>query len=260
MAKTGNFSQAGFTLLELTIVLLIIGTVLSGGVVVTAAMLTRMQTSETEHKLATIEEAILHYRRAFNRLPCPGDITIAPDAANFGMEAPDIGTCTGGTPAANFGPASTTVVAGGLPTVALQLEDDYAVDGWGRKFLYAVDTQFTSADAFDDIPITDVTTGAIVVNDTNDDPRTSAGAYVVVSFGPDKHGGFGRLGGAQRFDGDTTNTHQLENCDCDADAAATAFDSVFVQRAAGGNPALITDSFDDILVFGTRQHLLAADD
>lgn len=251
---------AGFTLLELTIVLLIIGVVLSGSVAVTSAMLTRRQADETEDKLAAIEKALLNYRRAFKRLPCPGDITIAPDAANFGMAAPDAGTCTGSAPAANFGPASSTVVAGGLPTATLQLEDEYAVDGWGRKFLYAVDTQFTEADAFVNIPITDATTGAITVNDTTGAARTAVGAYAVVSFGPDKHGSFGRLGGAVRFDGDSANAQQLENCDCDDDAAATAFDSVFVQRATGGTPGALTDSFDDIVVFKTRQHLLAADD
>ncbi len=251
---------SGFTILELTIVLLIIGVVLAGGVVVTSAMLTRQQTDETEAKLETIEEALLNYRRAFKRIPCPGDIIIAPDAANFGMEAPDTGTCTGSTPAANFGPASSTVVAGGLPTATLNLDDDYAVDGWGRKFLYAVDTQFTAVDAFVSIPISDVTTGAITVNDTNDDARTTTGAYVIVSFGPDKHGSYGRLGGTVRFDADSTNTHQLENCDCDSNAVATAFDNVFVQRAAGNTPGALTDSFDDIVVFKTRQLLLSADD
>src|SRR5690242_8346084 len=85
---------------------------------------------------------------AFNgRRPCPADGQYAINNANFGVEAATPGTCTGSTPAAPFGPdAGTSYVVGGtIPTKTLNISDDYAFDGWGRRMTYVVDTRATKA-------------------------------------------------------------------------------------------------------------------
>jgi prepilin-type N-terminal cleavage/methylation domain-containing protein len=137
---------AGFTLLEMSVVLVIIGVVLAGGMSMFTASLQKRQQQETRAKLDAIQQALYLYRLSANRLPCPADITLALGHANFGVEAANKGACTGGTPAAND--ASGNKVMGMVPTTTLQLPDDYATDGWGRRILYAVDKHFTASGGF----------------------------------------------------------------------------------------------------------------
>jgi prepilin-type N-terminal cleavage/methylation domain-containing protein len=90
-------SNGGFSLLELSIVLVIIalvtGMAISSGISVVA---TARQAATTQ-KMKAIDQALMAFRIANNRLPCPGDLTIAPGGANFGVEAGGSLACTTGT-------------------------------------------------------------------------------------------------------------------------------------------------------------------
>lgn len=104
-------SDNAFTLLELSIVLLIISVVMGGIMVIFSQSLDQRQVQETQVKMAAIQKALLDYRLAFNRIPCPADATQNMDATSnnyFGLEAANPGTCTAGTPAANFSIAAGT--------------------------------------------------------------------------------------------------------------------------------------------------------
>lgn len=104
-------SDKAFTLLELSIVLIIISVIMGGAMVLFTRSLDLQQTKETQFKMAAIQDALLKYRRAFNRIPCPADVTRTMDATSsnyFGIEGANNGTCTGGTPAANFSVTAST--------------------------------------------------------------------------------------------------------------------------------------------------------
>lgn len=106
-----KLNNKAFTLLELSIVLLIISVVMGGVMVVFNQSLEQKQTDETKVKMAAIQKALLDYRRAFSRIPCPADVTQLVDATSnnyYGIEAANNGTCIGGTPAANFSIAAIT--------------------------------------------------------------------------------------------------------------------------------------------------------
>jgi hypothetical protein len=118
----------------------------AGGMTVFSAALQKKQRVDTENKMVAIQKALLDYRNAMNRIPCPADITPALTSGNFGIEGATAGTCTGGTPAANF--SSGNNVQGMVPTKTLRLPDDYAFDGWGRRIMYAVDKRFTNTNGF----------------------------------------------------------------------------------------------------------------
>ena len=99
--------KRGFTLLEMSIVLAIISTVIGGMLAVIPGLIQALETEETQARQQAIQQALYDFRLAFNRIPCPADVTQAVDlnTANsnyFGIEAANPGTCTGGTPAANF--------------------------------------------------------------------------------------------------------------------------------------------------------------
>src|ERR1035441_7327500 len=71
----------GFTLLELSIVLALIGVVTGGSLVMLLAGLQNKQFNTTVARMDTIEKALMDYRRAYNRLPCPSDLTLTPTTA-----------------------------------------------------------------------------------------------------------------------------------------------------------------------------------
>ncbi len=100
-----------FTLLELSIVLVIISVIMGGVMMAFNQSLDQQQLVETQNKMAVIQKALLDYRRAFNRIPCPADVTSNMDATSnnyYGVEAANSSTCIGGTPAANFSIAAST--------------------------------------------------------------------------------------------------------------------------------------------------------
>src|SRR5206468_3078595 len=104
-----------------------IGVILYGSM---SILITSVQTTQVNSTVATmdaIEKALLNYRVAFNRLPCPSDLTTTATNANYGIEAANMGSCTGGSPAANFIAASGTA-EGGVPTRALRLPDSFMYD------------------------------------------------------------------------------------------------------------------------------------
>ncbi|MEZ5691795.1 MAG: prepilin-type N-terminal cleavage/methylation domain-containing protein [Rickettsiales bacterium] len=104
-------NRKGFTLLEMSIVLLVISVLLGGGLLIFDKALNQRQVDETKMKMDKIKETLLHYRLAFNRLPCPADATVQMDATSnnyYGVEAQNKGVCDG-TPAANFSVASSSV-------------------------------------------------------------------------------------------------------------------------------------------------------
>jgi prepilin-type N-terminal cleavage/methylation domain-containing protein len=135
----------GFSLLEMSVVLVIIGVVVAGGVAIIPKVLEKRQFDDTQARLKIVQQALLDYRKAYNRLPCPGDSTLAMSSANFGIEAATAGACTG-TPAAVTN--NNGVSFGMLPVRTLQLPDDMALDGWGRRIGYNVDTRYTNTNAF----------------------------------------------------------------------------------------------------------------
>jgi len=137
--------KAGFSLLEMGIVLLIIGMVAGSAAVLMNQQLENAQANETNQKMQVIQKTLLDFRRANNRLPCPANNTLSLMATSFGIEASNPGICT----EANQGTVENNNAKGGmLPVRTLNLPDDYAFDGWGRRFTYAADLRYTNTDGF----------------------------------------------------------------------------------------------------------------
>ena len=86
-------ARRGFTLLEMSIVLAIIGVIISGGMTIFSASLQKRQLQETQFKLKAIQKALYDFRIINNRLPCPADVTLALNSTNFGVEGATPGSC-----------------------------------------------------------------------------------------------------------------------------------------------------------------------
>lgn len=312
-------SKKAFTLLELSIVLVIISVVMGGAMMIFNQSIDKQQVQETQLKMVAIQKALLDYRRAFNRIPCPADATQDMDTTSsnyYGVEAANSGICTGGTPATNFSIAASTftgdianaskiitnvsstsglsigtivsgtdivagttissidsvtqitldtaatatssgvtisrntVVGGMVPTKTLRLPDDYAIDGWGQRIIYAVDVNLTSASGFSNVPVTDSATNRITVNDATGASKATSVVYLLLSHGKNRHGAYPRAGGSTRFANySSADADELTNCHCNSSAAATAFSTTFVQKP------ISIGAYDDLVLYATRADL-----
>lgn len=112
----------GFTLVELTIVLVIVGLLLG-----IAAQRNAAETSEARRQPENIREALLGYAMANGRLPCPAPATLPNSDAGAGVAA---------TP-----PCDNAGQHGVLPWVTLGMPE---TDPCGNRFTYTVSSAFTA--------------------------------------------------------------------------------------------------------------------
>lgn len=250
MAKKGssNQKQSGFTLLEITIVLVVSSLMLTTILPFITASLRNSQAEVTEERLEVIQNAIISYIPG-NGLPCPADVTLGLNTQHFGRQGGNgNGNCkNASTPDANW---NTGDVAGGMvPTKTLGLADEYAFDGWGQRIMYHVDQRLTDSSNFSSLG-----NGSLTVNDRHGAFRTAEAAYVLVSHGENGHGGY-TVSGVAKSAG-STNTEEQDNCNCDANAAFVSYDGSFVQSLGytdvASDPKAV---FDDVVHYKLLQHI-----
>lgn len=269
-----DVAKQGFTLVEMSIVLIIMSVVVGSGFALATRMNEREKEDVTLARLDAIEKALLDYRKANDRLPCPADGTVNPDNANYGIEAANSGSCDGGTPAANFTAAThatktvytdTTVVGGTVPIVTLGLPKEYGIDGWGNKFSYHIDARATERSAFSTYTISNGNCFNVIVDDlltwADDSDRNYLSfhaVYALISHGSDGHGAFSM--GGPRINSGTVNAFQQQNADYDDTGTATAYNNLFHQVPESEDPDTPRNRFDDIVRFKTRAQLRTAQD
>jgi prepilin-type N-terminal cleavage/methylation domain-containing protein len=254
--------RAGFTLLEISIVIVIISLIVGMVVPMSWSIIDGYRRTATIKRLDQIEDALMRYRVAYDRLPCPADPSLLTTSSNYGVEAANPGTCTGGTPAAKFtnttgSLAAKAVVEGAVPFKALGLAEDYMYDGWGRKFAYAVNYNVTGTRSMVDQTLSEQC--GITVNDASGNPRTTGALYSLVSFGQDGHGGYLKTG--NRLDAGSTNANELANCHCSTTPlAATTYNSTYVQMDRTEDPSSSADLFDDLVRYKMRWQMVTPED
>jgi len=128
---TATRRQSGFSLLELAIVLLIVGLMLSSAIMPLSSRVEQQRVTDTRNQLAVIQEALTGYALARDALPCP-----ATPASN-GQAAVSGGGCTRQH---GFVPAVTL----GLP--GAQNQDHLLLDAWGNPIRYSVSNSDVDGD------------------------------------------------------------------------------------------------------------------
>ena len=126
--------NAGFTLAEMAIVLLVVGLLLGGMLTTVSTQLDGRNNRDTLSRMEEIKNALIGYAQANGRLPCPADGTLATGATGAGLEevtSTVTNVCKSGNQYAV------------LPWATLGLPE---IDVWGRRFTYKV-VQPTFSDA-----------------------------------------------------------------------------------------------------------------
>ncbi len=254
--RTRGSRAPGFTLLELSLVLVIIGILIGVSVSSLRQPLESAALVATNNRMQMIRDALKAYKDLNGRLPCPADPTVGATAAGFGDENGTAGTCTGGGVKSGSG-----VVEGSIPFAALGLPAQYTFDGWKRRFVYTVYAEATRTDALRYYgPYTGADVG-ISVQDASGSLRDATYnkyIYLLMSYGKNGHGAYNRAG--TRINRGSTNTSEQTNCHCDASAVATAYSPTYIDREAAISSTSATDSVDDILLYQTFSQLRSPSD
>jgi type II secretory pathway pseudopilin PulG len=252
-------AAAGFSLVEMAIVTLLVGILLTMGLAALKATRDASAASQTRTKQNTIKDALIAYIRRNNRLPCADIDFGAPD----GVE----NRATAGDPTTACATAPSNARFGILPYVTLGLARDAAVDGWGNFFSYQVSntvtsTTFNPGTGFYVTPITNPnldwtlsanlrsgSSGELTVN-----TRDAAGAVVaaasnavavVVSHGPNGLGAYTVSGTRNSL---PAGADELDN---------TNGDTTYFWRVLTTNDAATGGAFDDYVMVLGADDLLA---
>lgn len=275
-------NSKGFTLIELTIVLVIIGILAYGGISVVSIQLDSAKIKQTKDKLDKIEKALQLYYETNGYLPCPGKGSYATSHASFGIEATHANT-TSDTTLSNATCAthidatiSTHTYMGVIPVRSLDLPDEFMMDGWNRRIAYAVSKHCTDPDnwtATDSLaapnaracvtetatsaPSNRATGGTLTIYDIDGASRTTeAAVYAVISYGKNGLGSYPMAGGTRKNTSSTSSTPELKNAKLSsASSGADAYtDLIFYDDFMADYTGAAT-YFDDIVRWKTAPQL-----
>ena len=151
--KSNMFSSrncVGFSLVEMSVVLVILGFVLAALLLPIQAQRTQLFQTQTENTLEIARKALLGYAQSKGRLPCPAtavNFQSNTDTGSGGQESP-LGGTHNVTPPSPAVP-NCTVSVGYLPAATLGIQptdpQGFAVDGWNNRIRYAVTANNNSA-------------------------------------------------------------------------------------------------------------------
>lgn len=214
-----SFKNKGFTLVEMTVVIVIIGLMLGGLLIPLSGQMDQRNYSKAQSDMSEIREALIGYGIANGYLPCPAI------SSSNGSEDRTGTTCT------------SNKRAGFLPWAELGLPK---LDSWGHIYRYSVDPDYSnsgnkiSLSEEGDITIWSRDSAGALIKLTND-PAIPA---VVVSFGKNGRHGFND-DGTQLTDTSATNVDE----DTNSSGTTTFISRDYSEVTSGGG------EFDDVVVW-----------
>jgi prepilin-type N-terminal cleavage/methylation domain-containing protein len=133
--------KQGFTLIEMTMVLLIIGLLIGSFIIPLGAQMDINNLKLTDQRLAQIKEALLGYAARNRRLPCPDTDTVFPKVRDGKENRKPDNSCDeeSNIPGQKF-------KEGDLPWADLGVDGK---DAWGNYFRYRADSKHTTPNAYD---------------------------------------------------------------------------------------------------------------
>ncbi len=223
-------AEAGFTLLEMAIIVVLGGILLSFLGAALLNFLHEAQIKTTEYRLEKVQTALGHYLSINGRYPCVANRTLGLDNNLSGREVTS--SCNGVAFPGTVKQAGVRI--GSVPTRTLNLPDEFIADAWGRKFTYAVTEVLATplqyrADA-----------GVITLRDDADSNIVTNAHYVVLSHGTTGDGGFPLGQSTVRSLPCPTSSLDRRNCD-DSDA--------IFRKTLVNSEANIVNFYDDYVYF-----------
>lgn len=289
MKLTVKFISKGFSLVELSIVILILGimTTATLNIYNTKAEIQKYQ--KTKNEMLVIQDALSTFFAVRGRLPCPADPSAAKSNTTFGKEQIDTSTqpasCkTTGTGMLSGALSSDVQYYGAVPTRTLGLPDSYISDEFNNRFGYVVQKAFINALAFNTKCLpghkaldentsqkyvcfraqasgsTNLSTPDLEIrNDYLGSYISRDPVYVLISHGVNGYGAFKKNadGSGSNTDRNSTppvaNQAELRNTNCNTAGACTTtgLTQDYVVKPK-------SNTFDDVVMYDNRNSLLSA--
>ncbi|HZP91955.1 MAG TPA: prepilin-type N-terminal cleavage/methylation domain-containing protein [Burkholderiales bacterium] len=230
-------SGAGFSLVEMSVVLLIVTLLLGSVLVPLSAQVDERKFSETSKQLDQIKEALIGFALANGYLPCPAI------SSTNGLEDRTGTTCTGGKR------------SGFLPWTTLGIAPS---DAWDDLYGYSVTPAFTNSNPISVFTLSSVGDITIQTRDNlgNVVNLSNAGSIpaVVISFGKNGYGATGRGGIPRVIPAGWAGDEQVDYTSATTAAACTApyaATPCFVWRVRTDNAGASGGVYDDLVVWIT---------
>ncbi len=255
MDLVGKSNSKGFTIIELSIVILIFSIILGSIVGLVPTIQQTNSTNQMNLKLDAIQKAIDTFYSQNGYIPCPARITDAPATANYGVATDCSILASSITPLGSVvdvsgATANEDIRIGIVPTRTLNLPDEYMFDSWNTRIKYVVVKNLARTNALfapyastqaDVIRVEDA--GANRIHQANSATYANVVAYVIVSHGANSKGATNYLGTVTPIVA-CSGGEDVENCDND---------NTFVEAFFNTD---VANYYDDFIRWKTKQQIM----
>lgn len=253
---------AGFTLIEMAVVVFLIGLIASMVLAAAKAQMASQAIRKTQSNEGAIKDALVTYLAANKRLPCPATGT-------SGVE----GRVTTQVP-----PPNCMTYYGLVPYQALGLSKNAAMDGWDNLIAYGVSYQWTAnfgpAPAVQTIYVTNTAgngfnvgnVGGLFVNDQGGVQISNNAVAIIISQGPNGNGAYTAQGTQMAaLSPGADESMNFPPANFASSVASTnppphytnAPNNAFIKRDYTDNASATGGAFDDVVMVLSAQDLLA---
>ena len=226
--------NGGFTLLELSIVLLIASMLATFSVGIGKFFLEQNKIRATQIKLRTIASALDIYLIQHNKLPCPAGLK---KSTGIALTSCSSSNTTDGVYVNN------SVARGWIPYKELGLTPDAVYDEWNNKIVYSVPIAMLS----DFSKLNDNFDGISVYNDSKSKLITNKAIYTIISHGKNSLGAFDKNGN-QKSD---TGISSLEKTNIASSSLSNSDEFVYFNNSK---------TYDDLGKYTTKMQVVVDSD
>lgn len=264
--------KKAFSLIELSIVLVIVSILIAGALSVSVVSITKAKTKITEERIKAIYNALGTYMQIRYALPCPASLYLTKNDAGYGVSVGSAGSCKN-TDASGDGifisNRQSDVIYGAVPVNTIGLSDEMAEDGFGNKFAYVLSKKLTiteypdtsysdgfsshSLGSIDHIDVVDITSGNSV----------EGGAFAIISLGANKYGAFNATSSSQNSG--SSDSYEAQNYPTNIEIDEGGNTADYGQNTSFGGDVEVaftgsnstSDVFDDIVFIRTRPDMVS---
>ena len=198
--------NAGFSLIEMAVVLVITGLILGTVIGAMNVQITGQRIKQTQERQQVIKEALINFVLQNSRLPCPALNTLPDTDVNAGNES-----CSPTVNSIDV-PSANSAYFGAVPWKALGIPAESAKDAYGRRFTFVVTGGATSlgpatiSSMMGNLSFANENGAAI--NACSLTPCDKLGVATIISHGPN---GFGGFTGSGSVLANSADANELEN-------------------------------------------------
>jgi prepilin-type N-terminal cleavage/methylation domain-containing protein len=138
--------KSAYTLVELSIVILILAVLMTGSLTITIGSFNKAKKISTQNKINEIYKSLGKFLSENKRLPCPASLELKKNDNFYAVEYGSGSGCGTGVGSGVFkSPTNPNIFYGMIPAKTLNLPLSMGEDDFGSKISYVIDERFTTS-------------------------------------------------------------------------------------------------------------------